>query len=152
VTQTSKYVLPEGLPVPVPDPDGLSTPFWEGLARNQLWIQRCHHCKTWQWGPEWICHECHSFDIRWEQVDPTGRVYAIQRVWHPAHVALKGIGPYLTVLVELPLAGGVRMVGNVIGDPMRDIAPGAALQGVFEHHLDANPPFSLLQWKVCEES
>lgn len=150
--QVSNYVLPAGLPIPVPEPDGLSAPFREGLARNELLIQRCGHCRTWQWGPEWICHQCHSFEIVWERVEPRGVVYAIQRVWHPVHAALEGAGPYLVVLVELPAAGNVRIVGNLMGDPMRNIKPGAVVHGVFEHHFDSNPSFSLLQWKVDESS
>lgn len=36
-------------------------------------------------------------------------------VWHPSHAALRQHGPHLAVLVELPHAGGVRMVGNFLG-------------------------------------
>ena len=44
--------LPEGLPRPVPEPDGLSRPYWEGTQREELLIQRCRSCRRWQWGPE----------------------------------------------------------------------------------------------------
>ena len=64
--------------------------------------------------------------------------------------ALQGHGPYLVVLVELPDAGNVRMVGNLLGDPMQDVAIGAEVEGVFEHHEDAAPPYSLLQWRCIQ--
>jgi hypothetical protein len=35
-----------------------------------------------------------------------------ERVWHPVHGALRDHKPYLVVLVELPDADGVRLVGN----------------------------------------
>jgi uncharacterized protein len=52
------------------------------------------------------------------------------------------------VLVELPATGGVRMVGNLLGDPMQEVVIGAEVEGVFEHHLESDPPHSLLQWRV----
>ena len=61
--------------------------------------------------------------------------------------SLKGHGPYLVVLVELPEAGNVRMVGNLLGDPMQEVTIGAPVHGVFEHHTEASPPYSLLQWQ-----
>jgi uncharacterized OB-fold protein len=139
--------LPPGLPVPVPEPDGVSAPYWEGLRAGVLRVQRCPHCGTWQFGPEWICHACLRFDPDWVEVAATGRIYSWERVWHPVHPALKERGPYLAVLVELPHAGHVRMVGNLLGDPMQEVRIGMEVAGVFEHHPDAAPPYSLLQWR-----
>ena len=139
--------LPHGLPIPVPEPDGLSMPYWQGLGDNRLRVQHCAHCGTWQFGPEWLCHRCHAFDPDWEDVAPRGRIFSWERVWHPSHDALRGHGPYIVVLVELPHAGNVRMVGNLLGDPMQEVLIGAAVEGVFEHHADASPLFALLQWR-----
>jgi uncharacterized OB-fold protein len=144
---TTKRYLPPGLPIPVPEPDGLSAPYWAGLREGRLLVQRCGGCGTWQFGPEWLCHRCHSFDPDWAEVAPRGLIYSWERVWHPSHAALKGHGPYLAVLVELPQAGGIRMVGNLLGDPMQPVTIGATVDGVFEHHADASPPYSLLQWR-----
>lgn len=139
--------LPAGLPIPVAEPDGLSSPYWEGLRQGRLLVQRCGHCHAWQFGPEWICHVCHAFDPQWTEVEPCGRIYSWERVWHPSHAALKRHLPYLVVIVELPLAGGVRMVGNLLGDPLQEVAIGAEVEGGFEHHPQADPPYSLLQWR-----
>jgi uncharacterized protein len=146
-TNDEKRYLPAGLPIPVSEPDGLSEPYWQGLREGLLRVQRCTHCGTWQFGPEWICHRCHAFDPAWVEVAPRGRIYSWERVWHPAHAALKDHGAYLVVLVELPGAGNVRMVGNLLGDPMQAVEIGAEVEGVFEHHSDAQPPYALLQWR-----
>ena len=143
----TRFYLPSGLPAPVAEPDGLSAPFWNGLRDERLRVQRCAGCGTWQFGPEWLCHRCHRFDPAWVEVAPRGRIHSWERVWHPSHTALKGHGPYLVVLVELPEAGDVRMVGNLLGDPMQDVTIGATVEGVFEHHPDASMPFTLLQWR-----
>ena len=150
MSETSIPPLPAGLPIPVSEPDGLSAPYWQGLCEERLHVQRCTHCGTWQFGPEWICHHCHAFDPAWTEVPPQGVIHSWTRVWHPAHAALRGHGPYRVALVALPHAGGVRMVGNLLGDPMQDVAIGAAVQGVFAHHRDAQPAFSLLHWRLCE--
>jgi uncharacterized OB-fold protein len=141
------FYLPEGLPAPVPEPDGVSAPYWAGLREGRLLVQRCERCGCWQFGPEWTCHQCLHFDPAWVEVRPAGRIYSWERVWHPVHPALKDRGPYLAVLVELPEAGYVRMVGNLLGDPMQTVAIGAEVTGVFEHHPHAAPPFSLLHWQ-----
>jgi uncharacterized protein len=140
------YLKP-GLPGPVAAPDGLDAPFWRGLREERLLLQRCEHCRHWQWGPEWICFRCLSFDLTFDDVAPEGIVYSYERVWHPVHPALRDQGPYLVVLVALPHADEVRLVGNLLGDPRREVRIGAPVRGVFEHHNDADPAFSLLQWE-----
>ena len=135
------HYLPTGLPVPVPERDGLSEPYWSGLRAGVLRVQRCGGCDRLQWGPEWICHRCHGFDLGWEAVAPRGRIYSWQRAWHPVHPALAAAVPYLVVVVELPDADNIRMLGIRIGD---------AVDGVFEHHAEAPIPFSLLQWRIAE--
>lgn len=147
---SANLYLPEGLPIPVPEPDDLSKPFWEGLLRNELLVQRCKSCSTWQWGPEWICHHCHSFDLDWAKVEGRGVLYSWTRAWHPVHPVLKEHGPYLIAVVELPQAGGIRMLGNLLGDPLQEPIIGAPVEVVFEHHLHASPPFALAQWRIVD--
>ncbi len=139
--------LAAGLPKPVPAPDGLDSPFWEAASRDVLMLQRCGSCSEFQWGPEWICHRCHSEDVGFDQVRPVGNIYSYERVWHPVHPALKDQGPYIIVLVELPECNNVRLVGNLMGDPEQSVEIGAPVQAFFEHHRDAEPPFTLVQWE-----
>ncbi|MDE0064301.1 MAG: OB-fold domain-containing protein [Gammaproteobacteria bacterium] len=139
------YLKP-GLPKPVPARDGLDAPFWAAAAQGILTLQRCNACGRWQWGPEWICHHCLSDDLAFEAVEPRGRIYSYERVWHPVHPALKDQGPYLIVLVEFPDQDGVRMIGNLLGDPEQEVIIGAPVKAVFEHHPDDDPPYTLVQW------
>jgi uncharacterized protein len=144
----SAFYLPEGLPIPKAESDGLSAPYWEGLRQDRLLVQRCSRCETWQFGPEWICHRCHAFDPDWVEIAPQGRIFSWERVWHPSHPALRPHGPYLAVLVELPHAGGIRMIGNLLGDPMQEVTIGAEVVGVFEHHPGRDRPHALLHWRL----
>lgn len=137
--------------LPAPAPDGLDAPFWEALEADRLVAQRCTSCKRWQWGPEWICHRCHSDALSFDPLESPAHIYSYERVWHPVHPALKDQGPYLVVLVEFPEADGIRMVGNLLGDPEQDVVIGAAVEPVFEHHATADPPFTLLQWRTTPD-
>jgi len=116
--------LPQGLPEPVTETDKLDAPYWEATRQGILKVQRCGSCNTWQWGPEWVCHNCHSWDMKWVQIEGRGKVWTWTRCWHPVHPALKTHGPYIAVLVELPQAGNIRMLGNLLGDPLQPIAIG----------------------------
>ena len=85
-------------------------------------------------------------------MEPAGPIYGWERVWHPVHPALKSAVPYVVALVELPQAGGVRMVGNLVGDPQAPPRIGAQVRAVFEDHADGDQPFTLVHWKIEEDS
>ena len=87
MNRKASHYLPPGLPIPVVEPDGLSAPYWAGLRESRLRVQRCAHCHTWQFGPEWLCHRCHAFDPEWTEVEPRGRIFSWERIWHPSHPA-----------------------------------------------------------------
>jgi uncharacterized OB-fold protein len=140
--------LPPGLPIPIPERNRLSAPYWEGLREGVLKVQRNPRTGAWQFPPQWIAYDDHGFELDWVAVAPRGVIYSWTRVWHPVHPALKDACPYIVVVVELPQAGNVRMLGNLLGDPRQDVPIGAAVDAVFEHHEDAEPPYTLAQWRL----
>lgn len=144
---TMKHALPAGMPAPATE-EPLTAPYWKAAREGRLMVQKCRGCGRHQWGPEWICHECHSFDLDWAEVTPRGRIYSWERPHHPVHPALNGHGAYTIVLVELPEAGGIRMVGNLLCAPDAVVTIGAEVEAVFEAHEEATPPYALVQWKT----
>ena len=141
-----KYYLPEGLPTPKPQRSGLDTEYWEATKRHELVVQSCKSCGAVQWGPEWICHKCHSAEMGWRKVSGRGRLFSWTRSWNPVHPALREACPYIVVVVQLPDADNVRMVGNLLGDPLVDPPFDAEVEAVFEDHPDA----TLVQWKLTQ--
>jgi uncharacterized OB-fold protein len=123
--------------------DHLEFPHWDGLRSERLLLQRCAGCRAVQWGPEYICHRCHSFDLGYDEVSPTGTVYSWQRTWHAGTPADAEHLPYVTLVVQLTTAPRILLVGGLVGDQREPIAIGAALEGEFVH-LDA---YSLLLWR-----
>ena len=71
-------------------------------------------------------------------------VYSFERVWHPVHPALREAVPYVVLLVEFPNADGIRMFGNMAGDPRAPVRIGALVEPVFEDH----GAYTLLQWRT----
>jgi uncharacterized protein len=147
MTNQDASYLPIGMPVPRAEADGLSKPYWDAARKEVLLVQRCAGCATWLWGPEWICHACHSFDLDWVEVAGHGRIFTWQRSHHPVHPVLHAAVPYISVLVELPQAGKVRMIGNLLGDPAQSVEVGASVDAVFEHHDEVSPGYTLVQWQ-----
>jgi hypothetical protein len=78
-TKPSSTYLPAGLTIPVAEADDLSAPYWAGLRQNRLMVQHCTRCQTWQFGPEWLCHRCHTFDPQWVEVELRGRIFSWER-------------------------------------------------------------------------
>ena len=110
-TPANDSYLLTGLPKPVASRDGLDAPYWAGLNEGRLVLQHCNGCGKFQWGPEWVCHRCHSFDVTYQETPAEGILYSHQRVWHPVHPALTEQGPYIIALVELPGADVSRLDG-----------------------------------------
>lgn len=144
------YYLPAGLPIPLAEPAELYGPYWEGTRNETLKVQRNPVTNVYQFPPQWITHDTQSFDLEWVEVEPRGVIYSWTRIWHPIHPALKDSVPYIVVVVELPQAGNVRMLGNLLGDPLQDVKIGAEVDAVFEHHNDVDPSFTLVQWRTVK--
>lgn len=147
MSEVTEFALPERFS-PMAHRSGVDQPYWENLSDDRLVVQRCRSCRDWQWGPEFLCRQCLSFDVGWEEVPRRdgaypGEVFSWERVWHPTDQALAEAVPYLAVVVSLPTAGGIRFVGNLLGDPLEAVSVGTLVRAVFEHH----ETYTLVQWE-----
>ena len=130
--------LPADLPRLPPGRD--DAPWWAALRRHQLVVQRCAACGVWRHPPAPLCARCHATACTWEPVGGRGRVFSYTWVHHPTHPALAERVPYNVALVELPEAGGVRLVSNVIVVQPGELHVGLAVEVVFEDLEDATLP------------
>ncbi len=134
--------LPATLPLPAPSVDDAG--WWQAAREHRLVIQRCSDCGTFRHPPRPICFNCRSLSFEWAEVSGRGSVYSVINCVHPVHPAVKDIGPYNVVLVTLPDAPGVRLVGNVVDTPFEEIAIDMPVQAVFE---DVADDVTLVRWR-----
>jgi uncharacterized protein len=144
--ESTKHYLPQGLPIPRAQGDGLDKEFWDATRRHELLVQKCNRCGAFQWGPEWICHKCHSFEMGWQRVSGRGSIHSWTRSWNPVHPALREAVPYIVVVVQLADADNIRMVGNLLGDQKQNPSIDADVEAVFEDHPNA----TLVQWRLSK--
>jgi hypothetical protein len=101
--------LSRQLPVPTPE----SQPFWDGCARHELLIQRCHACGQSWFPPANVCQHCWNPDFAWTEASGDGELFSFtvyRRAYSPE---LAGQLPYVVGIVEL--AEGPRLVTNIVG-------------------------------------
>lgn len=112
-----------GEPRPLPVPDAITAPFWEGCARRELRIQACRECGH-RWLPaSVVCPRCWSDRTAWVAASGAGTVFSFA-VYHRAyHEAFRPLVPYVVAVVEL--AEGPRLVSNLVG-----IGPGRVRVGL----------------------
>jgi uncharacterized OB-fold protein len=134
-----------------PSPDGLDTPHWDGLRDGKLMLQRCSGCALWIWSPAPICPACHSFEMVWESVAPTGTIYSWTRTWQPYAPEARGHLPYVVVLVELPAAGSRRVLGVLADADQVTPTIGAPVRGQIEQPPDS-AHWPLVRWHLLTES
>lgn len=102
-------------------------PYHEALADGRLAITRCADCARWQWYPLMACPQCHSQQWVWEDVEMGGILHSWTRVHRPTVVRAGLEPPYLIGIIELPQAGGARVlalsdavaVDPAVGDGVR---------------------------------
>lgn len=108
--------------------DSDSRPYWEGLAREELRIQRCSSCQRAVFYPRAICPHCHSDQLSWITATGKGTIYSYT-VAHQAFGSFAEDAPFIVAIVELE--EGARMMTRIIEAPREQIRVGAAVTVVF---------------------
>jgi uncharacterized OB-fold protein len=145
--------IPESALIPAEGPigpfvDGLDEPYWTGLREGEVRIQRCSSCRTWIWAPQWRCSACGGYDLEWEAVEPKATVFSWCRTFHGFAPSLKAFLPYVTLLAELPQAGGRRLLGILVG-PQEGLKIGAELEGVIQPASEVTSNWPVLRWRMA---
>ncbi len=95
---------------------GADGPYWLALSEGCLRLPRCTSCREWHWPAVSRCGNCGSWEQEWHDVPLTGKIFTWTRCWH-AFLGAEGFHtPFVTVVVELPQAGNLRVLGVFDGD------------------------------------
>ncbi len=122
---------------PVPSFDDAH--FWDGARAGELRVQRCTSCGTLRHPPAPMCATCRSTGWEAHPLSGLGTIYSWIVSRHPSE---PDTAPRVVVLVEL--VEGVRVVSNLIGTALDDIAVGLEVEAVFVEQEG----FTLPQFKV----
>ena len=101
-----------GKPSPEPTPE--TQPFWDGCARGELMLQRCHACGEPYFYPRPICPACGSTDVEWFTASGQATLYSYVINHRPAP-GFEDEAPYAIAVVQL--AEGPRMMTSLVGVP-----------------------------------
>jgi uncharacterized OB-fold protein len=101
---------PVFLPFP-PSPDRDSQPYWDGLARGELRLQRCDRCRALRWPARAICNRCRSFEHAWEGCDGAAHLVSWIRTHQVFAPALREAVPYIVVQVALDVQPDLLLIG-----------------------------------------
>jgi len=98
---------PSARPVPVATPE--TAHYWDGTARGELLLQRCHACTTTYFPPQAFCPACSSDDVDIVRAAGTGTLHS----YVITHLAAPGFeAPYVLAVVELD--EGPRLLTNLV--------------------------------------
>lgn len=119
-----------GVPRPLPVPDAITAPFWEGCARRKLLVQECRACRA-RWLPgSVVCPRCWSDAIAWVPSVGDGTVVSFVVYHRSYHQAFQPLVPYVVAVVEL--AEGPRLVSNIVGVPPERVRVGMTVRVEFQ--------------------
>lgn len=116
-------------PSPWPIRDADTDPFWEGVERGQLLLQRCGRCGRHQYYPRAVCSHCSADDLAWVPTEGRGTLYSFTVSRRAPYPQFADRVPYVVGLVDLD--EGPRMLANVVGTEPEELAIGDPMTVAF---------------------
>jgi uncharacterized OB-fold protein len=99
-------------------------PFWDAAASRRLVAPRCGSCGRFRLPPTPFCPHCQSQTLEWPELSGTGIIYSFTIVRRAILPEMEDSIPYAPAVIELPDAGGVRLVSNIVQSPIDSIHVG----------------------------
>jgi uncharacterized OB-fold protein len=119
---------------PVPRPDDLSRPFFDGAREGALMIQRCKGCETHLPPGSRVCTECLGEEVDWVQASGRGTLFTFGIMHQRYHPGFVDDLPYNVAVVELE--EGPRLNTNIVGVENEALRVGMPVEVVFEELTD----------------
>ncbi len=116
--------------IPLPTPNVISRPFWDGCARGELLFQRCLACGCAIFNPSSICRYCTSAKLEWQRSRGNGKIYSWTVAWRPQHPAFPV--PYAAAIIDVD--EGYQMLANIARCAPEDLRVGMPVS-VFFHRV-----------------
>ena len=127
---------------PMPTPDDVSRPYWDGLRRGEVVLQRCDSCRKVQFYPRPACRYCGSQELTWETLSGRGSVYTYTIVHRAPFEAFAGDVPYVLAVVELD--EGPLLLSTIEGIEPEAVEVGMRVVAMFDA---VSPEITLLRFQ-----
>ena len=98
---------------PIPVPDDISAPFFDGARNGRLMLQHCTACTRWSFPVRERCPHCFAARLEWRAASGRGTLYTFTIMHQVMNPGFASSVPYNVSQVDLE--EGVRMVSNVVG-------------------------------------
>ncbi len=120
---------------PLPEPSGVTRPFWEAARAHRLELQHCGDCERFVFYPRPLCPHCGGTHLEWRRASGRGTLYSYTVARRAPIRSFEADVPYVIAIVELE--EGPHLTSNVIGVAPDGLRVGMPLEAVFEDVTDA---------------
>lgn len=115
---------------PVPVPDEVSAPFFDGVRQDRLILQHCATCDRWSFPVRERCPHCFAAKLAWRPASGRATLYTFTIMHQVMNPGFATSVPYNVAQVDLD--EGVRMTTNIVDIANDQLRIGMKLQAVFE--------------------
>ena len=115
---------------PIPIPDEITAPFYDGARAGRLMLQHCTACDRWSFPVRERCPHCFANKLEWRAASGRGTLYTFAIMHQVMNPGFAGAVPYN--VSQIDLEEGVRMISNVVGVANDALKIGMKLEAVFE--------------------
>jgi len=91
---------------------GYSKPYWDGLSKGVIRLQRCSDCGRCQDFPQGRCRHCLSTNLGWIDAAGTGALHSYSTVHRAPSPEFARHAPYVVGMVRLP--EGVQLMARIL--------------------------------------
>src|SRR5918992_299416 len=98
-------------PRPITDPDSLTGSWWDATRDEQLLLQSCRSCKSFQHYPRALCTNCGAADLEYLKATGRGEIYSFTVVHRAPDPGFDT--PYVVALIRL--SEGPVLLTNLVG-------------------------------------
>jgi len=115
---------------PIPVPDEISAPFFDGAREGKLMLQHCAACEGWSFPVRERCPHCFAAKLEWRPASGRGTLYTFAIMHQVMNPGFASSVPYN--VSQIDLEEGVRMVSNVLGVANDALRIGMKLEMFFD--------------------
>jgi uncharacterized protein len=104
---------------PLPNPDALTRPYWDGAKARSLLLPRCETCQKWHFYPRSVCPHCGSENIAWREASGRGVIYSVTHVHRAPSPGFEAMVPYPLAIIALD--EGPHLMSRIVGASGTDV-------------------------------